>query len=127
MIRIVDNTLKFISQADQALDRTLNLMVIDIERLAKQQVPVGVGKKGKQHSAGQLKASGYHKRLGFKKYVIGFNKEYSAYQEWGGDGKRVVRKYSRPGKKKFYLRDPVLLIHSRAVTYFKKEIAKIKI
>ena len=117
-LKIIDNTAKFLKQSTSAMDRTLNAMVIDVERMAKQQVPF---------KEGALKASGYHKKIGLLKWVVGFNKVYAAFQEWGGDGKRVVRNYSMPGKKKFYLRDPVAMVHSKALGYFKKEIAKIRV
>jgi hypothetical protein len=95
------------------MDRALNRMVIDVERLSKAQVP---------HNKGQLKSSGHHERKGFLLYRIVFNKVYALYQEFGGDGKgRVVKKYSKPGKKKFYLRDPGRLIASKAMSYFRNE------
>lgn len=117
-LTIIDNILKFTEGSLNALDRSLNRMAIDIERLSKQQVP---------HDKGQLKASGFHRKMGICKYQVVYNKEYARFQEFGGDDKRVVRHYSKSGKKAFYLRDPGDLISGRAVEYIKSEVAKIKI
>ena len=116
--KIIDNLLKFAQKNEGAMDRSLNRMAVDIERLSKVQVP---------HDKGQLKASGYHKREGRLKYTVGYNKVYARYQEFGGDDKRVVRKYSKPGKKKFFLRDPGRMISQRAVEYFKQEAKNVKV
>lgn len=119
-VKIIDYTANFVLQMDAALDRALNAMAIDVERMAKAQVPF---KKG------QLKASGLHKKLGKFNYIVLFNKEYAAFQEWGQDkdGKRVVKKYSRPGKGKFFLRDPVNLVQKKAMNYYRSQVDKIKI
>jgi hypothetical protein len=117
-IKIIDNILKFANQSDQALDRALGRMAIDIERLSKEQVP---------HDKGQLKASGHHERVGFLNWRVIYNKVYALYQHEGGDGRRVVRHYSKPGKKKFYLKDPGQIIAQRAPKYFEQEISKIKV
>jgi hypothetical protein len=121
--RIVDKSLAFVTASTNALDRALNNMAIDVERLSKAQVPF-------KH--GQLKASGYHRKDGKLKYIVGFDKEYAAYQEWGGATDkngvvRVVRKYSASGKGKFYLADPIKLVTSKAYNYFEQQINKIKI
>lgn len=117
-LTIVDNILKFTVEATKAFDRSLNRMAIDIERLSKQQVP---------HNKGQLKSSGFHRKVGTLKYEVVYNKEYARFQEFGGDGKRVVRNYSKPGKKAFYLRDPGDLVSSRSLQYIKNESSKIRI
>ena len=115
-LKIVDNIQKFVEGSVKAMDRAFNRMAIDIERLSKQQVP---------HDKGQLKASGFHRKVGTCRYQVVFNKEYAKFQEFGGDGKRVVRHYSKPGKKAFYLRDPGDMISGRALTYIKNEAGKI--
>jgi hypothetical protein len=117
-MRIVNNLVKFAKSAIEAQDRALNKMAIDIERLSKEQVP---------HDKGQLKASGYHKKTGILEYRVGYNKEYARFQEFGGDGKRIVRRYSKPGKKKFYLRDPSKIITERGAEYFINESRRIRI
>lgn len=118
MLRIINNIGKFSKEYFNALDRALNRIAIDIERLSKTQVPL---------DKGQLRASGYHRRLGFLNYRIIYNKEYARYQEFGGDDRRVVRHYTTPGTKKFYLRDPGNLIKGRALEYLKRELGTIKV
>ncbi len=117
-VTIINNIRKFAQENANAMDRALNKMAIDIERLSKEQVP---------HSKGQLKASGRHEKVGYLKYKVSYNKVYARFQEFGGDGKRVVRKYSLPGKKKFYLRDPGRTIAQRVIDYFKEQARTIRV
>jgi hypothetical protein len=120
MLKIIDNIGKFLDQNNKALDRALNRMAIDIERLAKQTVPF---------DKGQLKASGYHTKVGNLNYRTIFNKEYAAFQEFGmrRDGSHVVRRYSHTGKKAHYLGDAGKTIASRALDYIRQEARSIKI
>lgn len=117
-IKIIDNIVKFVKAEANATDRALNRMAVDIERLAKVRVPV---------DKGQLKSSGGHRRVGFLNYRTEFNKEYAAYQEFGGDGKRVVKRYTTPGTGKFYLKSSGDQIAEQAVTYIRNEVSKIKV
>lgn len=133
-IKIIDKMVEFATQNTDAMDRALGKMSADIERMAKQQVPVSATKAMKRaagsrvtRGGGHLQSSGRTTRLGILSFAVIFNKEYAAYQEWGGDGKRVVRKYSTPGTKKFYLRDPGDLITSRGIEYIKNEASNIKV
>lgn len=115
---ITDKTKEFIEANAVAIDRALNRMAIDIERLSKAQVPV---------LHGQLRSSGHHRRLGPLHYDIVYNKEYAAYQEFGGDGKRTVRHYSKPGSKKFFLRDPGKMISDKGRDYIRQETGVVKV
>jgi hypothetical protein len=115
-VKIIDNMKGFIQKNTTAMDRALNRMVVDIERLSKEQVPF---------LKGQLKSSGYHKKKGLLNWIVAYNKVYALYQHEGGDGKRVVRKYSYPGKKKHYLKDPGDLISKKAVDYFRQEAGRL--
>lgn len=57
---------------------------------------------------GNLRNSGrYEKPEEFTRLVIYGNGvvPYARYQEFGGDGKRVVRNYTTPGTQAYYLRD----------------------
>jgi hypothetical protein len=117
-VRVVDRLRDFANSNGDAMDRALNRMAIDIERLSKMQVPV---------DKGHLRASGLHRRVSKLKYVVEYNKEYARYQEFGGDGRRVVRRYSQPGKKKFFLRDPGKTIAGKALDYFRYEAGRVKV
>jgi hypothetical protein len=117
-ITVIDKLKDFVRENSDAMDRALNAMAIDIERLSKAQVPF---KKG------QLKASGTHIRMGMLSYKVIYNKIYARFQEFGGDGKRVVKHYSYPGKKAHYLRDPGNEVAKRAVDYFKREVNTIRV
>lgn len=116
--RITNKIKQFAKKHEGAMDRALNRMAVDIERLSKQFVP---------HKDGQLKSSGRHRKRDKFKYTVSYDMEYAAFQEYGGDGKRVVRRYSKAGKKKFYLRDAGNSISSKVINYFRSEAGKIKI
>jgi hypothetical protein len=114
------------------MDRALNRMAIDIERLAKMTVPV----KG-----GQLKSSGQHQRVGRLKYVVYFNKEYAAHVEFGVRAHQIAPKnkdflafkigekwvYTKkavmhPGfKGRFFLSDAIKTIIAKDIEYIRKE------
>lgn len=110
-IKVNDNIGKFSKKSIQALDVAFSAMGADIERLSKLQVP---------HLTGALKSSGRVHKFGPLQYRVEYNKEYARYQHEGGDGRRTVRNYSKPGKKKFFLKDPGVLVTSKAVEYFKR-------
>lgn len=129
-----DKTDKFILVGFYLADKTLAAMSVDIERLSKQQVPVGPTKKrakaigsSNKNGSGTLKSSLFTKRIGHLKYRLKYNKVYARYQHEGGDGKRVVRNYSYPGKKKKFLEDPGNLIAKKFPLYAKKYLGNIKI
>ena len=117
-IKVIDNIQQFVVQNEAAMDRALNRMAIDIERASKARVPV---------DKGQLRASGYHMRIGPLNYRVVFNKEYAAYQEFGGDGRRTVKRYTTPGTGKFYLKDSGDRVKENALSYIKQENNNIKV
>ena len=120
MIKITDNSGRFVEASTNAVDRSLARMAIDIERLSKEQVP---------HDKGQLKASGHHKRVGLLKYRVMYNKEYALYQHEGmrANGTHVIKRHSKPGKKTHYLVDPAMHIVKRKFDYLKQEVSHIRI
>jgi hypothetical protein len=115
-LTITDNIMKFVIANSGAMDRALNRMAIDIERLSKEQVPV---------DHGQLRSAGDHLQLSLLRWVVKYDKVYARYQEFGGDGRRVVRNYSKPGSKAFYLKDPGDTIAQNALSYIKQEAGTI--
>jgi len=117
-MKIINNLIAFARANEGAMDRALNRMAMDIELLAKEQVPF---------DKGPLKASGTHLKIGTLNWQVLFNKVYALFQHEGGDGKRVVRHYSKAGKKKYYLKDPGMMIAKRATKYFKEEARAIKV
>lgn len=116
--RIVDKAKTFLGFASEALNLALAKMAVDIERLSKEQVP---------HNKGQLKASGFGRKVGDLKYIVKYEKVYALYQHEGGDGKRVVQNYSKPGKKKHFLIDPATLIVAKAIEYLKRETDRVRV
>jgi len=120
MIKVIDNILKFVEEDAKAVDRALNRMAIDIERYSKATVPVKMG---------QLRSTGRHVRVGFLNYRTEYNKEYAAFQEWGGDPDRgiVVRHYTTPGTGKFYLKHAGDRVKKDAINYLRQEVRGIKV
>lgn len=117
-LKIINNINQFVQKNATAMDRGLARAAVDIERLAKAKVPV---------DKGQLKASGRHIKVGFMKYRTEFNKEYAAFQEFGGDSTRTVRKYTTPGTGKFFLKNAGDTVKGRILGYFKQEARTIKV
>lgn len=128
-VKIIDKSKQFIAKAQEGSDLVLSAMGTDILRLSKQQVPISKPKSagGRGKSSGQLQSSGLLTKLRPRGYKIVYNKEYARFQHEGGDGKRVVRRYSYPGKKSHYLIDPARQIISSARTYIKRYLAGIKV
>lgn len=97
---------------DDALDKAMQLMASDIERLAKQKVPV---------NKGYLLSQGRSTRVDKFKYTIEFNTDYAFYQEFGAreDGSHQVKNYTKSGTGKNYLRGSVETITKNATAYIK--------
>jgi hypothetical protein len=134
--KIIDKLPSFVSNNVSAMDRVLNKMSIDIERIAKMTAPV---------KTGLLKSSGQHTRKGLLSYVVFFNKEYASGVEFGtrphvieAVNKKVLadkkagiifgKRVMHPGSKgRFFLTKAIKQVLSRDVEYFKKEVQTIKV
>ena len=116
-IRVTNLMPKFVKSNTAACDRVLGRMAVDIERFSKSMVP---------HDKGHLLQSGRHRKTGRLKYRVEYNKEYARFQEFGGDSKRKVLKYSKPGKKAHYLSRAGNKIAEKANNYIKNELSIVK-
>lgn len=116
-VKIVDNIMRFARNNADAMDRALGNMSIDIERLAKMTVPF---------KQGPLRSSGHGIRTALLKHKVVFEKEYARFQEFGGDARRRVRHYSRPGSKAHYLKDAGDEVTKKAVDYIKREAMAVR-
>jgi hypothetical protein len=56
------------------------------------------------YKKGPLRSNSDAHQIGKLHQRISFWLEYAAYQEFGGDGKRVIRNYTTPGTGKHYLK-----------------------
>lgn len=103
-----------------AEDAALGMMAMDIERIAKQRVPV---------DQGLLLKSGGHARKGMAHFVVTFDKEYALYQEMGvrADGSHEVKNYTKSGTGAHYLGDAGKLIVSQAPAYFRATQAAVNL
>jgi len=110
-MRVESRIPEFKKITEMKLDKGLSLLAERIETEAKMKAPksAGVQQGGRRGTKpGQLKASGKTVRLSQGHYQVRFGDNasgaYARYQEYGGDGRRVVRRYSTPGTGKEYLR-----------------------
>lgn len=118
-VKIKDNTIQFANAAEKQMDYALARMANDIELIAKvKKVPV---------SKGHLQSSIRSLRLGKLKFRVEVNKEYARFQEMGGDGKRKVRNYSKPGTGAHFLRDSGKIVSDKSKLYLKNAIKLIRI
>jgi|SRR3990172_3665425 len=122
-VKVINKLNKFAKENSGAMDRALNAMAMDIERASKEVVPVAMG---------ELKASGHHIKLSHLNWEVryghyGPSMPYARYQEFGGDGRRVVRHYSQPGKKAHYLRDAGVIVSRKVLDYIREQANGIRI
>lgn len=122
--KVINNLKKFSKQDQEASDRAFERMAVDILRLSKIRVPHG--------KTGFLESSGRYRRVGILKYVVeygqeGASKAYARFQEYGGDGNRVVRNYTKPGSGKAFLRGSAEQVVKNALNYITSEKKGIRI
>ena len=117
-VKVINNLNKFVGKNYLALDRAMERMAVDIERLAKQKVPVELG---------PLQSSGRKVKLGLLKHRVEFNKEYAAFQEFGGDKTRKVRKYTTPGTGAHFLRDAGVKVSERVIQYIRGAVSELRL
>lgn len=114
-LKIIDKTPQFLRLTNQQLDRAMFSMANDIQNLAKMKAPVKQG-----HLYSRIIA---RRKPGLKNaFVVEADMEYARYQEFGGDGKRKVKRYTKPGTGAHYLGNSGKIIAGNAIMYFKKEI-----
>lgn len=113
-IEVRSNIPKYSRAVEKNLESALNQMASDIEMLAKvQKVPV---------DQGHLQGSIENKREGRLKRKVEASAKYARFQEFGGDGKRRVRRYSKPGTGAHYMRDSAKDIDRRKNQYIARNI-----
>jgi len=123
-IKIINNLKKFVKKDREAGDRAFERMAVDILRLSKIKVPHG--------DTGILESSGRYRKLAVLKYVVEYGQEgpakaYARFQEYGGDGNRVVRNYTKAGSGKAYLRGSADTVMNNALNYITSEKKGIKV
>lgn len=137
-VKIIDKWDSFAKGNEQAMDRALARMALDIERGAKMKVPV---KKG------QLKSSGRFQKVGRLSYIVYFNKEYAAHVEFGtkphvispknkgflafqvgGNWVYTKKPVNHPGfKGRYYLSEAIQDVVKKDVDYITREVQNIKV
>ena len=122
--KVVDKSGKFIIASEQALDKAFAMMSMDIESLAKVNVPVK--NSHLQQSIGHLKLGRLH-YITFAGGNANNTKAYARFQEFGGDGKRVVKHYSTPGTGKKFMTNAGKTVTKKIITYVKQRTNLIKI
>ncbi len=123
-VKIINNLRKFVKKDREAGDIAFERMAVDILRLSKVRVPHG--------DTGILESSGRYRKIGIMKYVVEYGQEgaakaYARFQEYGGDGKRVVRNYTKSGSGKAFLRGSADDIVRNALNYITSEKKGLKV
>jgi hypothetical protein len=113
VITIIDRSKAFAKKSATRTDRALFNMAKDIETLAKtKKVPVD-----KSHLQSKIE----HKKMSARHYRVEVDAPYARFQEFGGDNKRRVKNYTKPGTGAHYLRDSGNIIKKAAVHYIKMQ------
>lgn len=91
---------KLLVNSEKAIESALDEQADELTRLSSKEVP----KKNKD-----LLNSAKKDKIGKDTIMISYNEPYSAYQHEGKrrDGSRVVKRYTTPGTKKLYIKDPL--------------------
>ena len=113
IVKVTDKSKQFVNANGDALDRVLAQMAVDIERLAKQQVP---------HKTGALQTSGHFERMGFCKYRVFFNKVYARRWEY-----ETPKNGFKEGRKSHYLGDPAKTITAQGKPRIKAMLNGVRI
>lgn len=121
--KIVNKLKKFADKDRQAGNVALERIAVDILVLSKGYVP----QKGSF-----LQTSGRYREIAELNFRVEYGQEgpskaYARYQEYGGDGKRTVRNYSKPGTGKRYLGRAGDEIANKALEYIISEKRKIRV
>jgi len=123
-VKIINNLKKFVKKDREAGEVAFERMAVDILRLSKIKVPHG--------DTGILESSGRYRKTGVLKYVVEYGQEgpakaYARFQEYGGDGKRIVRNYTKSGSGKGFLRESADTIVNNAMNYITSEKKGLKV
>jgi hypothetical protein len=91
---------KLLVNSEKAIESALDEQADELTRLSSKEVP----KKDKA-----LLNSAEKDKIGKDTIMISYNEPYASYQHEGKrkDGSRVVKRYTTPGTKKFYIKDPL--------------------
>jgi len=73
---------------------------------------------------GPLRTDSDINHVGIAHWQVRYHKEYARYQEAGGDGNRVVRKYSTSGTGKGFLADTGNKIFGKAIMTLKQHAGR---
>lgn len=122
-MRIVNKLKKFADKDNEAGNVALERIAVDILVLSKGYVP---------QKKSFLLTSGRYRKIGDLNFRVEYGQEgpskaYARYQEYGGDGRRTVRNYSKPGTGKRYLGRAGDEISKKALDYIISEKRKIKL
>jgi HK97 gp10 family phage protein len=107
-MRVNNNIKEFAKLSDDAMDRVLNRMAIDVERQSKQNAPV---------LTGRLRSSGKHYRNGEMNYKVEFDVEYAKFVELGTKYQKERRFLTQAGDN----------VKAGSINYIKAEAGSIRL
>lgn len=79
------------------------------------------------HDKGGLRGNSITKKESDLNWQVWFDIEYAAFQEFGGDGKRTVRRYKTAGTGKHFLKNAGDEQSRRMVSIFKKHASRARV
>jgi hypothetical protein len=94
-VKVVDKLPQFTKQLHELLDDALRETSLDILIKSRDTAPF---------RKGGLRSDSYNDQVAQLHWRVSYNKEYARFQEFGGDGNRVVRNYTTPGTGAAYLK-----------------------
>ena len=115
-IKIDDKLPIFTGKVKIYADNAVKELAKDIFSVAKSNAPYQKGRLRNESKPIDKKGEAH--------YWVQFRAIYARYQEFGGDGRRVVRKYTTPGTGKGYLQNAGNRQTSRALSVIKKHLTR---
>lgn len=117
-VTVVNHLPKFSNLLDSVLDDAIKEGAVDGLVNARTKAPFDMG---------GLRADSETKQIKRMHWRISFWKIYARYQEFGGDSKRTVRKYTTSGTGAHFLRNAGDEQFKKLVSKFKKHGSRVKV
>lgn len=115
-VKINDKLPIFTSKLKIYADDAMKELAKDIFTVAKSNAPYKHGRLRNESKPIDKKSNAH--------YWVQFRAVYARYQEFGGDGRRIIRKYTTAGTGKHYLQNAGNRQTSRAIGVIRKHLTR---
>lgn len=116
-VKVVDKLPQFTVRMHNTMNDAIREATRDILITSRNRAPF---------QKGQLRANSEATQIGFLKHRVSYWKEYARYQEFGGDGKRIIRNYTTSGTGRGFLKTSGDQVASKLVYTLKKHAGRIR-